>query len=654
MQYTNLIWRNGQPYSEMFDDIYYSSDESESISGESEFNHVFFKNNGLPERWGSASKFIIAELGFGSGLNCLLTIREWLRHLAECGQDKCLHYIALEKYPLSPDAIVELISRYPELKSYCDELIAVYPPAVKGSHSRHLFDNRVVIHYKFMDAYEALKNEHYNVDAWFLDGFSPAKNPDMWSTQLFEKLSQNSHRDTTCSTYTSAGFVKRNLQKSGFDVEKVPGFGKKREMLVARLVKNSQDTYKFTDKPWFNAPDVPDTETRRATVIGAGIAGLSVAYSLIKRGWSVTVIDRHSGVAEEASANPAAIIYPRLSVNNDVDMEFYIAAYCYSLYILKSLQSKYRDKFWFDNGLQQLINEKRFSEIIDKFGFNDGFVSRADLTIQEDKLSSCDKTEIFIKYPSAGVVLPKILCDVLVRECSNQLSFLHAEIDDIKYLKGKWRCLSNDSLVDETDVLVIANGNNVNDCGLEPKMPVERIRGQVAELTNNDESLKIKTAINSGIYITPSIHGRHYLGATYSRDNRSVDIDGDDNKALLASLDRLYHGMFDKDAICNAWVGFRAMSKDRVAIVGAVPDRKFYDEEYADISHGRKHKTYSSADYLNGLYITAAHGSRGFTSSFLSAEVIAAQIVGEPVSVSKAVLDYLSPSRFIVNDLKRR
>ncbi len=115
MQYTNLIWRNGQPYSEMFDDIYYSPDENETISGENEFKHVFFKNNGLPERWQSADDFVVAELGFGSGLNCLLTIREWLKHLDECKQDKCLHYIALEKFPLSPEAIDELISKYPDL-----------------------------------------------------------------------------------------------------------------------------------------------------------------------------------------------------------------------------------------------------------------------------------------------------------------------------------------------------------------------------------------------------------------------------------------------------------------------------------------------------------------------------------------------------------
>ena len=237
MQYTNLIWRDGQPYSEMFDDIYYSSNEKENISGEDEFNHVFFKHNKLPQRWIESQydqrNFVIAELGLGSGLNCLLTIREWLKHCAVCDEKKTLFYIAIEKYPLSPEAIIELISPYPELAPYCDEFIKNYPPAISATHTRHLFNGRVVIHFKFMDVYDAVKNEQMNVDAWYLDGFSPAKNSMMWSESLFEKLAQNSHDGTTCSTYTAAGFVKRNLQKAGFTVDKVRGFGSKRDMLVA-------------------------------------------------------------------------------------------------------------------------------------------------------------------------------------------------------------------------------------------------------------------------------------------------------------------------------------------------------------------------------------------------------------------------------------
>ena len=209
MQYTNLIWRDGQPYSELFDDIYYSSNAGEVISGESEFQHVFFKHNGLPERWQERSNFVIAELGFGSGLNCILTMREWLKHCTECNEEKTLHYIAIEKHPLSAATIVDLISRYPELKQFCDELVKNYPPAIETTHSRRLFNNRVVIHFKFMDVCHALENHKLNVDAWFLDGFSPAKNPDMWSQELFFQIVLNSSEGSTCSTYTSAGWVKR-------------------------------------------------------------------------------------------------------------------------------------------------------------------------------------------------------------------------------------------------------------------------------------------------------------------------------------------------------------------------------------------------------------------------------------------------------------
>ena len=654
MQYTHLIWRNGQPYSEMFDDIYYSSDENESISGENEFKHVFFKNNGLPERWDSAGDFVVAELGFGSVLNCLLTIREWLKHLDECKQDKCLHYIALEKYPLSPDAIDELISKYPDLKEYCDEIVAVYPPAVRGSHSRHLFNNRVVIHYKFMDAYDALKDERYDVDAWYLDGFSPAKNPDMWSEKLFEKIAQNSHSKTTCSTYTASGFVKRNLINNGFVVRKVSGHGKKREMLVAISNAEPKAVYKFADRPWFNPPAPRAVVIKEATVIGAGIAGLSLAYSLVKRGWAVTIIDRHDNVAMETSSNPAAIVYPRLSINNDIDTEFYTTAYCYALYMLNLLQSKNSDKFWFDDGLLQLFDKRRISEIIDKFNFNNEFISKVNVSVKENESLLGGTQQVLIKYPQAGVVLPEVLCDVLVKECGKNLKFIHSEIDNVQYLNDKWCCDSRGSLISETDVLVIASGNNINDYNLGMHFPVASIRGQVAELYKNTESINIKTAINSDVYITPALHGRHYLGATYSRNNYNIDIEPEDNKELLESFDRIDDGIFSNKSISGSWVGFRPMAKDRVAIVGAVPDEEFFKEEYADINHGRKNKVYRPAIYLNGLYISTAHGSRGFTSSFLSAEIVAAQIVGEPVPVSKPILDYLQPSRFTVNDLKRR
>lgn len=663
MQYTNLIWRDGQPFSEMFDDIYYSSNEGENISGEREFNHVFFKNNGLPERWQTSHDFVIAELGFGSGLNCLLTIREWLQHLTETKQTKCLHYIAIEKYPLSPETIVTLISRYPELKYLCDELVENYPPAVETSHSRRLFDGRVVIHYMFMDVFEALKDERFNVDAWYLDGFTPARNSDMWSQELFLKLAQNSNQGARCSTYTAAGFVKRNLMAANFDVTKVPGYGKKREMLVAKYNGAEKKQFNYKDKPWFSLAEIPVARHKKATVIGAGIAGLSVAYALVRRGWQVTIIDRHEAVAQEASSNPVALVYPRLSVNNKVDTDFYIAAYHHALYELSNLQSKNAQSFWFDSGLLQLIDKTRITEILNRFQFNEDVLSIDERLINKndvnDKDKNKEKEKVTVDIKKAGVVIPGILCETIKAECGDKLIIKQAIIEHIKPVDRGWQCLAGTQIIDESEILIVANGVSLNALDGLINFPVEKIRGQVVSLRANALSQAMVSSVSSEVYLTPSINNRHYLGASYTRGNDSVAIDADDTAWLLKKLadnviDEVVADVFTQLDYVDAWVGFRAMSKDRVPIVGAVPDADFYHAEYGDICHGNVTKSYLPAKYMKGLYVTSAHGSRGFTTSFLSAEIIASQIQGEPAPVAKSIVDYLSPSRFIVNECKRR
>ena len=186
------------------------------------------------------------------------------------------------------------------------------------------------------------------------------------------------------------------------------------------------------------------------------------------------------------------------------------------------------------------------------------------------------------------------------------------------------------------------------------KFPVEAIRGQVVELNANSVSHQINKTINAAVHVTSAINSKHYLGATYPRVSNELAVNQNDNRNLFKSLNTVCPEMFTEDDYSDAWVGFRTMSKDRAPIVGAIADEGFFNKEYADICHGKVNKSYQAAHYLKGLYISAAHGSRGFTSSFLCAEIVAAQIDGEPAPVSKSVLDYLNPSRFIVNNLKHR
>jgi len=516
----------------------------------------------------------------------------------------------------------------------------------------------VVIHFKFMDVRDALDNDELNVDAWFLDGFSPAKNPDMWSEKLFASIAKNSREGSICSTYTSAGSVKRNLQAAGFVVTKVEGYGKKRAMLVAELPAAQLNNtgalaLGYKDAPWFEPPLKNDASIKNTTIVGAGIAGLSLAYALVQRGWSVTIIDKHGDIGKEASSNPAPIVYPRLSVNNDVDTEFFTAAYCHALYVFKSLQKKCQQHFWFDDGLLQLMDKKRATQIINKFQFNSDFISIVDAS-NEGVVAGKEAGQVTVNYASAGVVLPAVLCDVLKNECGDKLNIIDDEVTDINYDGKKWQCLHGSRVIRETEILIIANGTEINDLGLSLKFPVESIRGQVIALHENNLSKIIKKTLNADVHITPAINCKHYLGSTYTRNCERLDVCLKDNEELIESLDEIYPDIFTEDDCSETWVGFRTTSKDRAPIVGAVPDELFFNKEYADIRHGRTKKIYRPASYLNGLYISAAHGSRGFTSSFISAEIVASQITGEPLPVNKKLLDYLNPSRFIVNNLKRR
>ncbi|NOQ90818.1 MAG: FAD-dependent 5-carboxymethylaminomethyl-2-thiouridine(34) oxidoreductase MnmC, partial [Gammaproteobacteria bacterium] len=356
------------------------------------------------------------------------------------------------------------------------------------------------------------------------------------------------------------------------------------------------------------------------------------------------------------SSNPAAIVYPRLSVNNEVDTRFYVAAYCYSLYILDLLQAGVSTEqcsktFWFDEGLQQSFDRKRISDILQHFQFNKYFMEVTEQKGREE--NSLFDEKVLLDYKKAGVVLPQMLCERIVQVCGPALKIVRGQVDVITRNNNKWSCFSNSKLINKSDCLVIASGESINDLDVAFDFPVESIRGQAMVFNANAASVAIKKTINADVYFTLAIAGKHYLGATYSRSNKSADVDPEENKSLLASLEKIHPGDFSLTDLKESWVGFRCMSKDRVPVVGALPDRKFFNEQYADIRHGKHNKHYPAARYQSGLYITAAHGSRGFTSSFLSAEIIAAEIAGEPSPVNKKTLDYLSPSRFIINKLKR-
>ncbi|MCI4661078.1 MAG: tRNA (5-methylaminomethyl-2-thiouridine)(34)-methyltransferase MnmD [Neomegalonema sp.] len=222
----------GSPRALAFDDVYYSD-----LDGRAETDHVYLGGNGLPERWQGAARFCIGELGFGVGLNFCQTWARW-REVAEPGA--VLDYVSFEIAPPAPEVIAKALSRWPELAEPMAALLAAWPAPVPAA-GWHRFDwPGIRLHLAIGDA-RAMIGEwgaqlgDLRAEAWFLDGFNPAKNPQLWEVPLLSGVAAHSAPGASAASYTAAGWVRRNLAEAGFTVSKARGFAHKRDMLVARL-----------------------------------------------------------------------------------------------------------------------------------------------------------------------------------------------------------------------------------------------------------------------------------------------------------------------------------------------------------------------------------------------------------------------------------
>ncbi len=229
-----LLWKNAAtPVSEIFDDVYYSTH-----NGLEETRYVFLRHNQLAERWQALPQhrqtcFTIAETGFGTGLNFLATCEEWVKSGTNHGT---LHFISVAKHPLNKADLTKALQSWPVLNAYAEPLIEQYPPLVTGFHRLEFPRLNIKLTLIFDDAISGFAQLNASVDAWYLDGFAPSKNPDMWQPALFEQIRRLSHKGTSLATFTSAGLVRRGLENVGFKITKHKGFGRKRERLLGNFL----------------------------------------------------------------------------------------------------------------------------------------------------------------------------------------------------------------------------------------------------------------------------------------------------------------------------------------------------------------------------------------------------------------------------------
>lgn len=623
---TGLDWQDGQPYSKQFGDIYFSTE-----SGLAESQRVFLQQNRLPERWKSltSNHFTIAETGFGTGLNFLCAWDLWSKIAPKSAR---LNFVSVEKYPLNPHDLKLALALWPSLAHLSQQLQACYTHLPHGMHRFSFEQGRITLTLLIGDASSMLGQLHASVDAWFLDGFAPSKNPDMWQAPLFEQMARLSHEQTTFSTFTSAGVVKRGLQTAGFRVEKVSGFGRKREMLCGQYSSGERSS--------------PNKSTR-AIVIGAGIAGCSTSRALARRGWQVTLIERHESIASEASGNLAAVLYPRLAMQETTMSQLALAGFLYTNRLFGELELA---SSAFDHcGLLQLAFDKREAErcqAVAGLGLPEDIVCLVD-SAEASRIAGIKLTKDALHFPHAGWVKPGILCEAMIHHPDIHLKLM-TEAVRIEKTNGLWQVWDGESLLDEAPILVIAAANESLRFRQTAHFPLQPVRGQVSITPASSASRKLKSVLCTDGYISPSIEGFHCLGATFSPDDTGLDIrvaDHMDNMATLQKISPELHQSFNADLL-QGRAALRVATPDYLPLVGPVLDAD------ALMQNPPKHYNMPPAlPYLEGLYTNTGHGSKGITQAPLCAEILASAICGEPLPIASKTISALDPNRFLLRKL---
>jgi tRNA 5-methylaminomethyl-2-thiouridine biosynthesis bifunctional protein len=646
-----IDWVDGQPFSPRFGDVYFSR-----ASGIDEARHVFLEGNRLAARFRALPPhglFTVGETGFGTGLNFLCT---WQLFVQTAPQDARLAYVSTELYPLDPADMRRASSAWPALEREAAALLAQYDWMAPGWH-RFVFDGgRITLTLLIGDARRTLPDLDAVVDAWFLDGFSPARNPELWEAGLLLEISRHSARGTTFATYSSAGEVRRGLEAAGFSVEKVPGFGPKREMSRGHCSTPSPRPY---CAPWLKRP--PRVEGRTAIVVGGGLAGTAAAASLARRGFVVSLVERHERLAAEASGNPQGMLYIKPSPHGTVLTALGVSGLAYTLRELGCRLSS-DGSAWSRCGVLLLAQEPEEDERQAKLaalGWPDAFMQRIDRVVASAQAG--------IDVPHGGLLFdggwvhPPALCEALASHANVHIRPATAVLDAALRDDGNWEVADGAGPVATGAVLVVATAGDTVRFARTRHLPLKPIRGQITYLPETPGSRALRTVLCADRYVAPAFRGFHCMGATFGVGDGLADVRAADHLENLQRLGELcpaLHaalGLAARDAEhLHGRAAVRFVTPDYLPLVGPVADHAAFQDRYALLARDATRRFDAAAPWLPGLLVTAAHGSRGLVSAPLSGEILAAHALGEPMPVPGSVVRALMPSRFAARSLARR
>ncbi|CAI8752445.1 tRNA (mnm(5)s(2)U34)-methyltransferase / FAD-dependent cmnm(5)s(2)U34 oxidoreductase [Pseudomonas sp. IT-P258] len=653
LPHAQLDWDDqGRPYSRVFDDVYFSDQ-----SGLDETRYVFIEQNRLAERFAAlpeGGRLVIGETGFGTGLNFLCAWQVFEQHAAAGAR---LHFVSVEKYPLSPADLQRALALWPELKVFADQLLEQYVAIHQGFQRLTLDHGRVTLTLLIGDALEQLPQLDARIDAWFLDGFAPAKNPDMWTAELFAELARLAAPGASISTFTSTGWVRRLLNAAGFKMKRTPGIGHKWEILRGEFLGWPQETpAPALDKPWFARP-TPLTGERQALVIGAGLAGCASAASLAARGWQVTVLERHDDIAREASGNPQGVLYLKLSAHGTALSQMIVSGFGYTRRLLEHLQ---RGRDWDDCGVLQLAFNAKEAERQAQLAaaFAADLLHLLDQT-EAQAVAGIGLAQGGLFYPEGGWVHPPALCQWQAAHPQIQL-LTHHDALELRKVEGRWQAWDGDRLLADAPVVVLAGAAEIQRFPESAELPLKRIRGQITRLAQTPQSQALSTVVCAEGYVAPARLGEHTLGASFDFKSDDLTPTTAEHLGNLAMLEEISHDLVERlqaDKLApeslQGRAAFRCTSPDYLPIVGPLADTQVFTQVYAALSKDARQVPDVECPWLDGLYINSGHGSRGLITAPLSAELLAAWLDNEPLPLPRSVAEACHPNRFALRRLIR-
>lgn len=644
-----ISWRNGVPISTGFDDMYYSVED-----GEAESEYVFLNGASILENTTNKTHFVIGETGFGTGLNFLTTWQAWRKKKPDCR----LIFISAEAFPMQSADLEKAHSAFPALRPLSEQLLAVWPPAAAGTHMRRFDNGTVSLMLLFGDACSVFKQLNAKVDAWYLDGFAPAKNPAMWTPALFKRMAELSSEGATIATFTAAGFVRRELEANGFKMRKTPGFGVKRERLVGTYTRDPSQTSEGTTIPRAHKKKnitwavTPKANTHNIVVIGGGIAGSSVAYSLMQRGYNPTLVAPKQ-CSMTASDLPIAILAPQLMLENTIEKSFFYAAFSHAV-----SHPAYQKAFGPERGTEYVPTttqeRQKYIDILDQFGW------------EADWLHGCHEGLIL---PKGGSVSPK----KILYELTRGVSRIQGDVDRLEKCTSGWRLIGrNGEEIMETATVILAAGAITNKIlaasGLigisgSNQHPSLRLRGgqiecvQSSAITGTEGHTKTFGGhISSEIEISDGLKIRT-VGSTYDKlsDLPTPPIEPNirARQANLAQCKKQLGVEIFEGANIESWTGVRATTPDHMPFAGPIPDWSDLSAACSNLAIDRNLPLTRPPNMKTGLYCLTGLGSKGFQYAPLLGEYLAAMISGEPSPIPLDLQPKLQPGRGFVRDIIR-